>query len=90
MVTDALAQLREVLDVVRTADSDVSEEALELRHDIGMLLLAHRRTAEPKEVVEPLYQDVVLISGPDGELAVENRRALAAIRLGLDNPGPEA
>ncbi|QEU92080.1 serine/threonine-protein kinase [Streptomyces kanamyceticus] len=90
MVTDALAQLREVLDVVRTADSDASEEALELRHNIGMLLLAQGRTAEAKEVLEPLYQDVVLISGPDDELAVEIAEALAVIQLGLDKPEPEA
>ena len=39
-VTDALVALRAVLDVVRTVDGDVSEEAVELRRDIGMLLLA--------------------------------------------------
>ncbi|QRX92331.1 serine/threonine-protein kinase [Streptomyces noursei] len=90
LVTDALAQLREVLDVVRAVDSDASEEAVELRHNIGMLLLAQGRTAEAKEVLEPLYQDVVLVSGPEDELAVEIAEALAVIQLGLDNPGPGA
>jgi hypothetical protein len=90
MVTDALAQLREVLDVVRAVDSDASEEAVELRHNIGMLLLAQGRTAEAKEVLEPLYQDVVLVSGPQDELAVEIAEALAVIELGLDGPEPEA
>jgi tRNA A-37 threonylcarbamoyl transferase component Bud32/tetratricopeptide (TPR) repeat protein len=90
MVTDALAQLREVLEVVRAVDSDASEEAVDLRHNIGMLLLAQGRTAEAKEVLEPLYQDVVLISGPEDELASEIAEELAVIRLGLDGPGPEA
>ncbi|MER5668905.1 hypothetical protein [Streptomyces mirabilis] len=31
--------LQGVLNVVRAVDSDVSEEAVELRHNIGMLLL---------------------------------------------------
>lgn len=90
MVTDALAQLREVLDVVRAVDSDASEEAVELRHNIGMLLLAQGRPTEAKEVLELLYQDVVLVSGPEDELAVEIAEALAVIQPGLDDPGPGA
>jgi hypothetical protein len=41
-------------------------------------------------VLEPLYQDVVLVSGPQDELAVEIAEALAVIELGLDGPEPEA
>lgn len=83
-VTDALAALQGVLNVVRAVDSDLSEEAVELRHNIGMLLLAQGRTAEARHVLEPLYQDLCTVFGPDDEMTVEIAEALAVIRLGLD------
>lgn len=46
-VTDALAALQGVLNVVRAVDSDVREEAVELRHNIGMLLLAQAGPPRP-------------------------------------------
>ncbi|MFE1951979.1 protein kinase [Streptomyces sp. NPDC059524] len=85
-VTDALAELQGVLNVVRNVDSDVSEEAVELRHNIGMLLLAQARTVEAREVLEPLYQDLCMVFGPEDETAVETAEALALIRLDLDGP----
>jgi hypothetical protein len=73
-----------VLNVVRAVDSDVSEEAVELRHNIGMLLLAQGRAAEARQVLEPLHQDMSMVCGPDDEMTVEIAEALAVIRLGLD------
>jgi Flp pilus assembly protein TadD len=73
-----------VLNVVRTVDSDVSEEAVELRHNIGMLLLAQGRAAEARQILEPLHQDMCMVFGPDDEMTVEIAEALAVIRLGLD------
>lgn len=83
-VTDALAALQGVLTVVRAVDGDLSEEAVELRHDIGMLLLAQGRTAEARQVLEPLHQDLCTVFGPDDEMTVEIADALAVSRLGLD------
>jgi tetratricopeptide (TPR) repeat protein len=83
-VTDALAALQGVLNVVRAVDSDVSEEAVELRHNIGMLLLAQGRTAEVQQVLEPLHQDMCMVFGPEDEMTVEIAEALAVIRLDLD------
>ncbi|MFF2774572.1 protein kinase [Streptomyces sp. NPDC058052] len=85
-VTDALSELQSVLAVVRAVDSDVSEEAVELRHDIGMLLLAQGRSAEALKVLEPLHEDLCMVLGPDDEMAVEIAGALALIRLDLDGP----
>jgi hypothetical protein len=84
-VTDALAALQGVLNVVRAVDSDVSEEAVELRHNIGMLLLAQGRAVEARQVLEPLHQDMCMVFGPDDEMTVEIAEALAVIRLDLDD-----
>lgn len=86
-VTDALAALQDVLNVVRTLDSDVSEEAVELRHNIGMLLLAQGRAAEARQSLEPLHEDMCMLFGPQDEMSVEIAEALAVIRLGLDGDG---
>ncbi|MET8331109.1 protein kinase [Streptomyces sp. NPDC005181] len=86
-VTDALAALQGVLNVVRTLDSDVSEEAVELRHNIGMLLLAQGRAAEARQILEPLHEDMCMLFGPKDEMSIEIAEALAVIRLGLDGDG---
>jgi eukaryotic-like serine/threonine-protein kinase len=86
-VTEALAGLNGVLDVVRSVDGDVSEEAVELRRDIGMLLLAQGRTADALGVLEPLHADLCVVWGPDDELTAEVAETLAVIRLDLDG-GP--
>ncbi|MFC7306849.1 protein kinase [Streptomyces monticola] len=85
-VTDALAALRDVLDVVRSVDGDVSEEAVELRRDIGMLFLAQGRTTEAHNILEPLHADLCLVLGPDDEMTSEIAEVLAVIRLDLDGP----
>lgn len=84
--TDALAALRGLLDVVRTVDSDLSEEAVELRRDIGMLLLAQGRAAEADRILRPLHDDLCVVFGADDEMTEEVAEALSLIRLGLDGP----
>ncbi|MGQ4408531.1 protein kinase [[Kitasatospora] papulosa] len=83
-VTEALAGLHGVLDAVRAVDGDVSENAVELRRDIGMLLLAQQRAAEAYDVLEPLHTDLCVVFGPDDELTAEVAETLAVIRLDLD------
>ncbi|WP_345016347.1 serine/threonine-protein kinase [Streptomyces shaanxiensis] len=83
-VTEALTALESVLAVVRSVDSDVSEEAIELRRDIGMLLLAQGRAADARVVLEPLHADLDVVYGPADELTAEVGEALALIRLDLD------
>lgn len=73
-VTGALAALQAVLNVVRAVGSDVSEEAVELRHNIGMQLPAQGRTAEARQVLEPLRQDLVHGVRPRGRDDRRDRR----------------
>ncbi|MFF4571630.1 protein kinase [Streptomyces sp. NPDC001410] len=87
-VTDALATLQGVLNVVRSVDGDASEEALELRRDIGMLLLAQGRAADAGQILTPLYEDLCVVFGPGDEVTAEIAEALAVIRLGLDGQMP--
>ncbi|WP_374101602.1 hypothetical protein [Streptomyces sp. I5] len=89
-VTEALAGLNGVLDAVRAVDGDGSENAVELRRDIGMLFLAQQRAAEAYDVLEPLHADLCVVYGPDDELTAEVAETLAVIRLDLDGdaPGP--
>ncbi|MEU9089675.1 serine/threonine-protein kinase [Streptomyces sp. NPDC048428] len=85
--TDALVALRSLLDVVRSVDSDLSEEAVELRRDIGMLLLARGQAAEADLILRPLHDDLCVVFGPGDEMSEEVAEALALIRLGLDGSG---
>ncbi len=89
-VTEAPAGLNGVLDAVRAVDGDGSENAVELRRDIGMLFLAQQRAAEAYDVLEPLHADLCVVYGPDDELTAEVAETLAVIRLDLDGdaPGP--
>ncbi|MFC9120820.1 serine/threonine-protein kinase [Streptomyces sp. NPDC057067] len=84
--TDALVALRAVLDVVRAVDGDVSDEAVELRRDIGMLLLAQGEAPEAQLILAPLHEDLCLVYGPADELSQEVADALALIELDLDGP----
>ncbi|MFD0032103.1 protein kinase [Streptomyces sp. NPDC127172] len=79
-MTEALAGLRDVLTIVRSAESDATEEALVLRRDIGMLLLAQNRAVEARGVLEPLHTDLEMVEGPDHELTIEVAEVLAIIR----------
>ncbi|MCX5295831.1 protein kinase [Streptomyces sp. NBC_00193] len=85
-VTEALAALQGVLGVVRSVDSDVSEEAVELRRDIGMLLLAQGRAGEAGQILAPLHEDLCVVYGPGDDMTAEIAEALALIRLDLDGP----
>ncbi|MFE7109876.1 serine/threonine-protein kinase [Streptomyces sp. NPDC057575] len=87
-VTEALTALESVLAIVRSVDSDASEEALELRRDIGMLLLAQGRAADALFVLEPLRGDLNVVYGPADELTAEIAEALSLIRLDLDGQAP--
>ncbi|MDQ0797551.1 tetratricopeptide (TPR) repeat protein [Streptomyces sp. B1I3] len=88
--TDALGVLRAVLDVVRAVDGDVSEEAVELRRDIGMLLLAQGETPEAQLILAPLHDDLCLVYGPADDMSEEVAEALALIEIELDLEGPAA
>ncbi|MDI2125089.1 serine/threonine-protein kinase [Yinghuangia seranimata] len=83
-VTAALEQFEAVLRQVRSVDSDVSEEAIELRRAIGFLLLSEGRFAEARHVLEPLYSDLCVVHGSDDEDSLEIADALARIRLAHD------
>jgi hypothetical protein len=74
--------------MVRAVDGDVSEEAVELRRDIGMLLLAQGRTAEAYDVLEPLHANLCVVLGPHHEITEEVAETLAVIRLDLDGGAP--
>ncbi|MFF2502080.1 protein kinase [Streptomyces sp. NPDC058067] len=83
-VTDALESLHDVLGAVRATEGDVSEDAVVLRRDIAMLLLAQGRADEALHLLVPLHDDLTLVFGPDDELSVEIAEALQVARLGLD------
>ncbi|WWQ69204.1 serine/threonine-protein kinase [Streptomyces sp. Q6] len=86
-VTEALATLSDVLGLVRTIDGDASEEALDLRRDIGMLLLAQGRAPDARAVLEPLHADLCVVYGEDDEMTAEVAEALSVIRR-LEDDGP--
>ena len=83
-VTEALATLESVLGIVRNVDSDASEDAVVLRRDIGMLLLAQGRADEARALLEPLHDVRNLVYGPEDEMTLEVAEALAVLRLDLD------
>lgn len=85
-VTEALAELESVLHVVRTVDSDVTDEAVELRETIGELLFAQGKATEAEHVMAALYQDVCVVHGREHEIAVGVAEALARIRHALGKP----
>jgi hypothetical protein len=78
-VTEALVELRGVLEAERAVESDVSDAAVELRRDIGMLLLGQGDPREAGEWLRALYEDIVLVHGPEHEVAVEAAEVLAAL-----------
>ncbi|GAB3152811.1 serine/threonine protein kinase PkaE [Micromonospora sonneratiae] len=78
--TVALRQFRQVLDHVRAAESDVSTEALELRRDIGILLLAEGDLDQAAAELVPLHEDLCLVYGPDHEETQEVADVLLRLR----------
>lgn len=79
--TVALDQFRRLLNDVANADSHASELALDIRFSIGMLLLSAADKAAAENVFESLYQDHLVINGPDDERTREIADILTRIRL---------
>ncbi|CAL9401425.1 Serine_threonine-protein kinase PknD [Streptomyces sp. enrichment culture] len=84
--TEALATLRGVLAVVRSVDGDLSEDAVELRRDIGMLLLAQGELREALDLLAALHADLLLVYGPADEMSAEIAETIALVRAGLGRP----
>ncbi|MFF3075430.1 protein kinase [Kitasatospora sp. NPDC057904] len=83
-VTEALAELQGVLDMERAVESDVSDAAVELRRDIGMLLLSQGNPEEARACLAALYEDVALVHGPHHDVAAEAAEVLAMLHRELD------
>jgi hypothetical protein len=79
--TAALRQFRQVLTHVRAASSDATPTALDLRRNIGMLLLSEGNVTEAVAELQPLYEDLCLVYGPRHEETQEVADALARLRL---------
>jgi hypothetical protein len=79
--TAALKQFREVLDQVRANEGDASPTARDLRRNIGVLLLAENDTQAAADVLQPLYEDLCLVVGPDDDETREVADLLARLRL---------
>lgn len=80
-VTAALGQFRTVLDQVRSHEGDVSETALDLRQNIGLLLLSEGRPQDAAAVLTPLHDDLHLVYGPDNAETQEVAGILARLHL---------
>lgn len=77
----ALVGFRGLLEELRRSGDDRGLEALELRHQIGILLLSAHRLREAVEVLRPLERDLVAERGPDDADVQEIRDLLTRIRL---------
>ncbi|MGC5322715.1 protein kinase domain-containing protein [Micromonospora arida] len=82
--TTALRQFRQVLTHVRAASGDVSPTALDLRRNIGILLVSEDKAAEAADELQPLHDDLCVVYGPDHELTREVADLLARLRLAAD------
>lgn len=78
--TAALRRFRQVLTHVRAAEGDVSSDALELRRNIGMLLLAEGSVEQAVAELVPLHEDLSLVYGPDHEETQEISDLLTRLR----------
>ncbi|MEW2384047.1 serine/threonine-protein kinase [Micromonospora sp. NPDC047707] len=79
--TTALRQFRQVLTHVRAASGDASPTALDLRRNIGMLLLSEGKAAEAVDELQPLYDDLCVVYGPQHEETREVADVLARLRF---------
>ncbi len=79
--TDALAELRAVLEHISHQEGDATPGALRLRRDIGMLMLAEQRIDDALAVLKPLHDDLCVLEGPSSEMARQVASLLARIRL---------
>ena len=76
----ALRQFRQVLTHIRAVEGDVSSDALELRRNIGMLLLTEGSVERALDELVPLHEDLSLVYGPDHEETREIAEVLARLR----------
>jgi tetratricopeptide (TPR) repeat protein len=77
----ALGELIALLDLARLGTGgDRGEEALELRHRIGIVLLAAHRLGEAAGVLGALHEDLVAARGPDDASTQDVRDLLARLR----------
>ncbi|ONM48055.1 hypothetical protein [Nocardia donostiensis] len=67
-IAEGFAALHILLDEVIAATGDGSDHVLELRLEIGELL-SNTDKAAARAFLEPLYDDLCLIKGPDDELS---------------------
>lgn len=79
--TVALVQFRHLIGDVAAANGHASELALDIRHSIGRLLLSADDQAAAENVFELLYQDHLVINGPDDDRTSEIADILTRIRL---------
>ncbi|MFD0783053.1 serine/threonine protein kinase, partial [Micromonospora azadirachtae] len=79
--TTALRQFRQVLTHVRAASGDASPTALDLRRNIGMLLLSEGKAAEAADELQPLHDDLCVVYGPQHEETREVADVLARLRF---------
>ncbi|HEY9470012.1 MAG TPA: tetratricopeptide repeat protein, partial [Propionibacteriaceae bacterium] len=79
--TAALRQFQQVLAGVRAVEGDASPTALDLRRNVGQLLLAEDRAPEALDVLRPLYDDLCLVYGPQHPDSQEIKDLLTRIRL---------
>jgi hypothetical protein len=89
--TAALRLFQRVLTQVRRAGGGASPTALDLRRNIGVLLLADGNTVEAGRTLRPLYDDLVLLFGPDHEETREVADILTRLRItgdALTGPWP--
>ncbi|MBO4210828.1 tetratricopeptide repeat protein, partial [Micromonospora echinofusca] len=85
--TVALRQFRQVLDHIRAAEGDVSSEALELRRNIAMLLLAEGNIDQAVAELVPLHEDLALVYGPHHEETREIADVLTRLRRASGRSG---
>jgi hypothetical protein len=81
-----LGQATATLGQVRASDGDASETALDLRHNIGVLLLSQGKATEAAAVLRPLYNALCLVLGPQDESAQEASPACASRKADPNSP----
>lgn len=81
-LTEALSGMRAVLADVRATQSDGSETALEMRLALGRLLALIGHRAEAHTTLTEVYDDLLLVRGPDDSLTQE---AAATLQRFLDD-----
>ncbi|WP_146165319.1 MULTISPECIES: hypothetical protein [Nocardia] len=70
-IEEGLADMEQLVKEAIELTSDGSEAALRLRAQYGELLAGAGDFADARDVLQPLYDDICLIKGPENELAAE-------------------